>query len=768
MNLENGNRFDQSGLPSVSPDSGATRDLAGLQLLAANLTGSGATGQFNLAAYWQLFLKHGKLIGSIVAAFILLAVVVTMTTTPVFRATAVIQIERHETRFTQQQGFETGEEGGRSDVEFFMTQYDLLQSRSLAEQVAVRLGLLDDPKFLPSKPHGLLSSIKSLFSAGDGTSEADALARRRAAVLKFSGNLLVEPKRGSRLVMIHYSDPDPGVAQLIVNGVADVFTSRNLERRFEASSYARNYLDERLRELKAKLEKSEVEVLAYGDHAQIVSAGSGDNKSTLAAVNLAAANTSLRSAKIERTKLEQLWAMAQTDNVYGLPQVLDNRGMSANREKRASLAADYQQKLTLFKPSYPEMVAIKSQMDELDHQASKIITVVKDSIRTQYLGALNEEAELEKQLAQLKAELTNEQGRSIQYDMLQREVATNRILYEQMLQRTKEISVLGAMDSNNISVVDPAERPTAPYSPRPMRNLAIGAIIGLLCGVGAAFVIEYLDNTIKSPQDVETSFRLPVLGLVPAVEDPAAMKAALGNFRSNFSEALRSLKTALQFSTPTGLPRSIAVTSARPGEGKSTLSFALASICAEQGMRVLLIDADLRKPSLHNHFEVSNSVGLSSYLSGTMQASEVVQRVELETLFFIASGPLPPNPADLFSGPKFSSLLSLGGEFFDLIIVDAPPVLGLADAPLIANAISETVFVISAGETRRDVIGIALKRLSMARAHVLGGILNRFRFENGPTGYDAHYEYGYGRPTSESESPQLERSEQSSATTVES
>ncbi|MBU3890940.1 polysaccharide biosynthesis tyrosine autokinase [Methylosinus sporium] len=757
MKVENGPQFDHSGLPSASAGAIPTHNVTGLQLLASNLTGASGNNDFNIAIYWQLLLRHIKLIASVVSAFAVLALFATLLKTPIYRATAVIQIERHETRFTQSQGLETGEEGGRSDAEFYRTQYDLLQSRSLAEQVAVRLGLLDDPRFLPPQSPGLTQRLWGVLSRG--SSEVDALTRRRAAVAKFTSNLVVEPKRGSRLVMIHYFDPDPSMAQLIVNGVADVFTSRNLERRFEASTYARSYLDERLQELKGKLEKSEAEVIAYGAREQLMSAGVGENKSTLASVNLATANTNLTNAKIERTKLEQLWAIAQTDNVNALPQVLDNKGMSANREKRASLAAEYQQKASLLKPSYPVMVALRSQMDELDRQASKIITVVKDSIRTQYLAAKNQEVELEKQLEQFKSNLINEQARAIQYDMLQREVATNRILYEQMLQRAKEISVLGAVGSNNISVIDPAERPSTPYSPKLFMNLLVGALVGLICGIVAALIIEYLDNTVRSPQDVETRLGLTLLGLVPAAEDEASIMAALQDRRSNVSEALRSLKTALQFSSPDGLPKSLAITSARPKEGKSTTSFALARICAEQGMHVLLIDADLRRPSLHQAIGLSSSVGLSSYLAGAMQASEVVQRTDVENLFFIASGPLPPNPADLFSGPKFSSLISLGGEFFDLIIVDAPPVLGLADAPLIANATGETIFVISAGETRRDVVGIALKRLGMARAHLLGAVLNRFRLDRHPYGQVSGYDYNYGYETDvERDSPQLDHS----------
>lgn len=752
MKFAGGQRSETAGVPSVSSENVPDGHINGLQLFAANLAGTADSNSFSLDVYWRMLLKHRKLIGSVTAAFLLLTLIGTLFVTPVYRATAVIQIERHSMRLTQQDGVQTSEEGGMADLEFYQTQYDLLQSRSLAEQVTVRMGLLENPQFVPTPGAGTLKSIFGLLSRSSAY-EDSALKRRRTAVQKFTSNLIVEPKRGSRLVQIHYFDPDPRMAQYVVNGVADIFTNENLERRFEASSYARSYLDERLQELKEKVEASEAEAVAYVERAQIVSPG--EKHMSLAGLNLSTTNQSMANAKAERTRLEQLWAMAQTDNAYGLPQILDSKAMQSNRENKAVLAAEYQQKLTLFKPNYPEMVARKSQMDELDRQAEKIVNVVRDSIHTQYISAKNQEAELERQLEERKAALIDEQKRSIKYDMLQREVATSRALYEQMLQRSKEMSVVGALGSNNISVVDPAEMPMSPYSPRPILNLVIAGFSGLLFGIAAALTLEHLDNTIKSPEDVEANFKMPVLGLLPLLDDEASVEEALKDQRSDLSEALRSLKTALQFATLSGLPKSLAITSAGPGEGKSTISLALARTCARHGIRVLLIDADLRRPALHRKASLSGSVGLSNFLAATVQASDVVQRMDLDHLFFMSSGPLPPNPADLFSGPKFSSLLAMADEFFDLIIIDAPPVLGLADAPLIANAASETVFVISAGYNKRQYIEVALKRLRMARAHVLGVVLNRFRVEQAGYGYGGgygrHSYYGCDQPSMESD-----------------
>lgn len=731
--------------------------------------GAGAAdgdAKFDVLVYLRLFLKYWKLMAGFVGVVLLLTLIGSLLVTPIYRATAMIQIDRQAMRVMQNESSPSDEFGGR-DTDFFQTQYQLLQSRSLAERAVTGLNLADNPRFLAAATPSMIQRVKRFFSrAPTAESEVDALARKRMAVAKLASSLTIEPVIGTRLVKIHYFDPDPKLAQTVVNGFAENFISDNLERRYESSSYARTFLEERLQQLKVKLEESEKEAVAYAAREQIVSA---DDKQSLAGANLTAINTALTGAKADRIKAEQIWAMAQSDNIYGLPQILDNKSMQGNREKRTALASDYQQKLTYLKPGFPEMLAIKAQIDELDRQAGKIINVIRESIRTQFQGAKIQEAELEKQLEQKKAEVINQRGRSIKYNILQREVETNRSLYDGLLQRYKEIGVAGSLGANNISIIDRSETPGGPHSPKIMLNLLIAGFAGLLLAGGGVLILEQLDNTIKTPEDVETQLKLSVIGVIPFIEGKEAdMAKLLGNERSPVSEAFRSFQTSLQFVTAAGMPKSLSITSTKPAEGKSTIAATLARTCARLGARVLLIDGDLRKPSLHikmtemadmvrlaklaetsdtakiaeigldTRLELTNSVGLSNYLTGTMQPDDAIQRTDIDTLYFMASGPVPPNPADLLAGPKLASLLALGGEFFELIIVDAPPVLGLADAPLIGNAVDGMLIVVTAGETRRQNAQMGIKRLRMARTQILGAVLNRFQAKH------AGYGYGYG------------------------
>lgn len=755
MKFEQAQQSKDAGVPMLRAASAPTEQVHPHEPFPGGALGASAAegnAKFDVFAYLRLFLKHWKLIAGFVGVVLLVTLIGSLLVTPVYRATATIQIDRQTMRVVQVEGMQPDDIGGR-DTDFFQTQYQLLQSRSLAERAVTGLNLVDNPRFLAAAAPSVIQRVRRFFSRAATTeAEADALARKRMAVGKLTSSLTVEPVYGTRLVKLHYFDPDPKLAQTIVNGFAENFISDNIERRYEASSYARKFLEERLQELKIKLEESEREAVAYAGREQIVSP---DDKQSLAGVNLTAINSALTSAKADRIKTEQVWALAQTGNIYGLPQILENKSMQANRDKRTALASDFQQKLTFLKPGFPEMVAIKAQIDELDGQAAKIVNVIRESIRTQYLAAKNQEAELEKQLEQKKAEVISQRGRSIKYNILQRESETNRSLYDGLLQRYKEIGVAGGLGANNISIIDRSETPASPYSPHVMLNLFIAGAAGLLFSVAGVLILEHMDNTIKTPDDIETHLKLPVLGVIPLIGEDEDMAEALGDQRSHISEAFRSFQTSLQFATAAGMPKSLSITSSKPNEGKSTIALTLARTSARLGSRVLLIDGDLRKPSLHTKMGLPNFVGLSNYLAGTTQPDDVIQRTDIDTLYFMASGPLPPNPADLLAGPKLASLLALGGEFFELIVIDSPPVLGIADAPLIGNAVNGMLIVVTAGETRRQVAQVGIKRLLMARTQILGTVLNRFHAKHAGYGYGYGYSnegyYGYGAEHAEIE-----------------
>jgi polysaccharide biosynthesis transport protein len=698
----------------------------------------------DLRKYLRVIIKRRRLILGVIGVCILLGLIATFLMTPIYQATATLQIDREAANVVQVEGLQTSENLG--DPQFYQTQYELLQSRTLAEKTVASIGLADDQAFLIKGTQSPLawirSSLASLFKApaaeadtADANSVADKL--QRSAVGALQDGLVVSPVRNSRLVKVSFRHPNAAITERVANGVAEAFIAANLDRKYDATSYARKFLEERLQQLKVKLEESEAQLVAYAMQQGIINL---DDRQSLKGSDLALINTKLVEARNERIRLEGMWRQAQATKGFGLMQIMDNPTIQKNRDLRAQLAAEYQQKLGLYKPAFPAMIRLKSQIAELDAQAQEAIKVIKLSIKAQYDAAKREEEMLGEQVDMTKADVLDQRSRSIKYNILQREVDTNRTLYDGLLQRYKEIGVAGGVGTNNISVIDRAEIPGAPSSPKLTLNLLVSLLAGTMLGVAGAFGLEYLDDTFKSPEDVESGLAMPVIGIIPRPHQGVALSNALADARSSVSEAYRSLRTALQFSTAEGVPRTLLITSSRPSEGKSTTAATLARAFTQIGMKVLIIDADLRNPSLHKEFQRPNELGLSNYLAGAKLPQEVVQETNVKDLTFISSGPLPPNPAELLAGARLVSLLSLASESFDVVVVDGPPIMGLADAPLLASNVAGTLLVVAANETRREAAKVAVKRLHFARAPIVGALLSKFDMKQ--VGYGYGYAYG--------------------------
>jgi succinoglycan biosynthesis transport protein ExoP len=461
-------------------------------------------------------------------------------------------------------------------------------------------------------------------------------------------------------------------------------------------------------------------------------------------------NGALQGVVTERIHAQELWEQANSSQEIGLPQILDDGAIRSLHQQRAVLMADYQNKLSTFKPDYPDMRRLKAQINEIDREIKSAADVIKQSLKAHYESAVEQEALLKKKMEEVKRSVLGTRNKEIQYNILKREAGTNQTLYEGLLQQYKDIGVAGAVGTNNVAVIDRAQRPGGPYKPDFRMNLLKWLTYGL---VGAALIIallEVLDDTFKSPEEIEEQLGLAVLGIIPLAEgDVLADMRQHGN---PVGEAYRSFRTALQFTTDQGTPKSIAVTSAQPSEGKSTTALALAVNFAQLGMKVLLIDADLRNPSQHRNLKRNNGVGLANYLAGSAMPENIFQETDLERLYFMASGPLPPNPAELLAGTKMMSLLTMASEKVDVVIIDAPPILGLADAPLLSSIAAGTLLVVATADTRRAVVKGALKRLQFARARMGGALMNKcdlrrsygYAYGYG-TDYGALAYYGYGR-----------------------
>jgi polysaccharide biosynthesis transport protein len=691
---------------------------------------------FDVYKYLRIFNKYRWLIALCLLTSLILGAVVTYLSTPVYRATVSLQIDRESINIVKVDDLQP-EETQNSGLDFYQTQYELLASRSLAERVVSSLGLSTSESF-NAKATSIVALVKSYLPGAEPEQEEKQLTREeitRKAVDRLLKIQTIAPVRGSRIVKVNIDHPDPELAQTIANGYGEVFIANNLDRRFEATSYARKFLEDRLSQLKQRLEDSERQLVSYAEEQGIIELEGSKN---LSSTDLQATNEKLAEARNERVKKELLWKQAQSSVGLGLKQFLDSEAIQANRKLRTELAAEYQQKLAVYKPAFPDMVKLRNQIKELDRQIETEIAAIKSAIEADYLAAREEEETLQAALDSSKTEVVDQRSRSIQYNILQREVDTNRQLYDGLLQRYKEIGVAGGVGTNNISVVDPAAVPLLPRSPNLPLNLGLALLFGLFLGTSLALLLDYLDDSFKSPDDVERELGIPVVGIIPKPQSAGDIMEELLDARSPMSEAYRSLRTSLQFSTSEGLPRSLLVSSSKPSEGKTTTTISLARSLAHIGLEVLLVDGDLRNASVHKRMLISNEMGLSNYLSGARPPEDVVQATDTNGLTVMTAGPLPPNPAELLNGPRLRTLLALAAESFDIVLIDGPPVMGLADAPLISTNVHATLLVVAANETRRSVVKVAYRRLQMARASVIGALLNKFDSKQ------AGYGYGYG------------------------
>jgi capsular exopolysaccharide synthesis family protein len=704
--------------------------------------------EIDLLAYWHALVKRRRLIAAVLAGVVAIALLQTLMTQPLYRASALMQVEKEGPPIIATQGSMSYYDAW--DPEFLSTQYELLRSRALAERVANEMNLdaatldgLNDPGWL-GRVMGLLrpgtkKADAQAASASAGASNEDLLKQATGVI---QGGLNVVPVKDSRLVRLDFDSPDPAFSVRVVNAIAEGFIASTLERRMGTTSYAKTYLEDQLKQGKAKLEDSERKLVEFAQKENLVNTGA--EGTSLATQNLTDLNASLAEAQSQRIRAQARWRQASSGGAMPA-DMLATSSVGTLQQQRAGLQAQYQQKLQVFKPDYPEMQQLKGQIDELTRQIGAEMASVRASVKAEYDAASSQEGMLKGQIAALRGQALDVDSRSIDYNILRREADTNRQLYDALLQRYKEVGAAGDVRSNNISIIDRAQQGWR-FKPNLFRNLMLGVIAGLLLGVLLAFVLEFLDDTLKTPEDLEQKLRLAVLGIIPKLGPRESVAENSADPRSAFSEAYRSVRTALQFSTDHGVPRSLLVTSPSAAEGKSTTALVLARNFAQLGKRVLLIEGDLRNPSLHKLLGVRSEVGLSNLLSGSKSLAEVIQVTDDDRLHAILAGPLPPNPAELLSGSKFVSMLTVATERYDQVIIDGPPVLGLADSPILGNAVDGTLLVVSSGKTRISTAQVALKRLMAARARVVGALLTKYDQKAAGYGYhyDAYYAYGNG------------------------
>lgn len=720
----------------------------------------------DLRVYWRILSKRRWTVLSIALVAFTVVAIATVKEKPVYRASAMLEIEQENPNIvTVQELFQLQ---NVSD-DYLETQYKILQSDSLARAVIAKLGLDKAAEFNP--PPRRWPWQKKAQPAADDPPPSPSEAQQQAVLRDFKSRLDIEPIRRSRLVQVNFDSHDAKLAAGIVNALSAAYIQQNLATHWDATQSASQWLSQQLDGLKIKLEKSEDDLQQYAQSNGLLflenSAGGTEN---IVDDRLRQLQNELTQAQAERYQKQSLFYLVEAGNYGALPGVFDNKMMQDLTVKLADLEQQKAQLVPNFQPSYPKMKEIQSQIDRTQAFLTQQRQQAAKNISDEYQAAVRRETLVQRAFDEQQKEANIVAGKSVEYNILKREVDTNKQLYEGLLQRLKEAGVSAGLKASNIRVVDPAVAPTSPVKPRVILNLALGLMLGLGFGVGMAFLQEHLDNTLKNPSEIEHFLRTPALALIPsrgsllhrrnghheprrAILD-GAEDGTLANGSANgwirvdsrelehsvLSEAFRGLRTSVLLSTASRPPRSLAFVSAAPGEGKTTICCNLAISLVQLGKRVLIVDGDMRRPSIHDFFHLDRAAGLVNYLTGNDNWRSLVQPSGLKGLDCLVCGPVPPNPSELLSSERMQSLLNDAMSDYNFILLDSPPLLNVADGRILITGVEGAILVVRGGATQRELVKRAQVYVSEVGAHLIGVVLNAIDFrEDGY--YERYYDY---------------------------
>lgn len=698
---------------------------------------------FNIREIISIVRANLVIISIIIAAALVLAVIATMLQTPRYTAETTLQINDQSAQIFGKQDDSMQEPVvAASDTErFLQTQVDILKSRALSERVAQKLRLVGNAKFYDAM--GIRQPNSDLTRA-----ELEAMT-----ITAIEGARGVNLPRNTRLASISFNSTQPELAAKVANTFASEFIQTNLQRRFDSSSYAREFISGQLSEAQAKLEKSERDLNAYARQAGLIRDRGGSSEgpnqkrtgSSVTTTSLLELNTAANQAEAARITAEGRWRLIASSSPLNAPDVLANPAISTLLGERARNMAELQKQRANHLDDYPAVQQLQAQVGVIDAQIQNVASSIRASVKQQFDAAVQVEQNLKQAVAQLKGSSLEEQDRLVQYRLLEREADTNRTVYEGLLQRYKELNAAAGISASNIAIIDTAIAPIRPSSPNLLRNILIALVVGI--GSAAAFIYlrTQLDDSVKVPEDVEGKLQMPLLGVIPLAGE-IDLATAMEDPKSPISEGYNSLRSALLYSTAAGLPKTMLITSSQPSEGKSTTSLAIASGIARLGRSVVLLDVDLRRPALHRaiaSLNGENSQGISTLLTAQGSVDEVLRDTDIEHLKVITSGPIPPSPTELLSSNRMHQLLDELTARFDLVILDSPPVLGLADAPLMAALVDGVIIVIQSDRSRRGSLKASLRRLRSMGTNILGGVLTKFDPSDMGNRYSEYYGYNY-------------------------
>lgn len=709
--------------------------------------------------YLDFFVRRRWTIAAAVLFCTTTALVYSLAATPTYRSRTVLQIQPNGPNIVEFGNLQQSVNQVQAYKDFFQTQYSVLSSRALAGRTIDALDLAEDPSFNPAlREKGMLSRAKAwvggLFPSDDEevAPELKAERERKRLVDRLLKKVVVKPKEDSYLVELAYIAENPNLAERIVSTMARQYVELTMDQSIGSAATAKEFIEQQLGVTKARLEESEIALQEFARGKDIYAI---EEEEKVLRDRLDDLSKRLTEAEAERIRLEAVQKQLAGPLRSSLPGIIDNPLLKTLKDQHSEAQAELARLRETFSDEYPDVRRMVGKVASLAAQIKATEGGLVDSIHASYETAAQRETDLRKTLEQHQGQIAEFESKSVTFNIMKRDIDTNRQLYENLLSRYKEVEVVGAMRASNITVLDAAEVPLRPYRPILMVNLAIAFLLGIFGGVGVAISQEYLDDTVKTPDDVEKAARLPTLATVPVFtvpEDPAAAAAHSPDRQvaemptSPGAEAVRTLRASLLLAASGGLPRRLLVTSSCPGEGKTCITTNLALAFAQMGKRVLLVDCDLRKPRVHAAIGIDNGVGTSSFLTGNAPLDKIVRKTSQPNLDVITAGPVAPNPVDLLGSPILAELLDELEKRYELVLLDAPPTLGFADVPTLANRAGGACLVVAqAGSTPRHVLRHASEFLLRMQSKVLGVVLNKVNSRGSNYSYyGSYYGYGYG------------------------
>ncbi len=707
--------------------------------------------------YLSILHKRRGILATCLGVSLLGAVLYNYTTRPVYQATAQILIDRDTPNVLPTKELLATQVG----ADYYQTQYQLRRGRMLVERVVERLQLQKSAEFQTGPMMSPWERLERRFFPRTPSPAVDSDGIPLSpAVAAFRSRLLVEPVPQSRLVNLRFTAYEPQLAADAVNALAQLYIQQSLEFRYTTSSEASGWLGDRAADQKRKLEEAERALQAYRERQGLVNYDEREGLQDQKVASLASAVLEARMLRISKETLYNQMRSQPLSQLASYPAFLSNPIVQGLRTRLADLQHQQGRLSETLGERHPDILAVRSEIASTEEKLRAEIQNVLRSVEGEYRGASQQEGQLAAGLESAKKEALEENRKNFEYAILKREVETNRQLLQDLMGRTQETGLESELKSTNIRVVEKAETPRAPISPRRMRNYQIALLIGLALGVGLAVLFEHMDNTLKTPEDVKNYLGLPFLGMVPDVTARTATNAnrpsplILKNPGSAVAEAYRVLRTNLIFSSAEATGRALLVSSANPGEGKTTTVANLASSLAQNGSKVLAVDGDLRRPTIHQHFGIAKTPGLSDLIVGKAKASEAIQATRFKGLQVLPCGYVPPNPAELLGSSSMKEVILALRSHYDWVLIDTPPILGMADTQVLCRLVDGVILVVGAEISGRPAIERAVDQITGVGGKITGVVLNKVDLERNSyysgqyygAYYRSYYAEGAGRP----------------------